>query len=413
MATVYVGPDKQRFRVNKQVLCSSSPFFRDRLEDPSQPRTVSLWLPDELPAMFALFVEWLQLPRHTFRQRLDDVVADAHSQRGQRGLHDIHWALIRLHLFASHLRLFHLQDAAMDAIQDLYYDCDWDLPPALLSYLYTRCEALPAIRLRRWAVAMVAFALTTSETYVISPTSARSPGSSPVELYPEYDNGFVPPGGQGTDDAADDGDGDGGDRSLRLQSLINSIPELGQDYAVHLSKMSSSGLDLRSKNPQMRISANKLRNDERAYGFRECSFHSHRSTVGERRCPHERKRLRGLAAAAQAAAAATATFPSPTMPGAVAESRSAGSIVGSMGSTETDNDSQADAQRFVVAKVPGTADNQPATLPVPSCRPVARSPLHERENAWQRSIFPSHMGATDTDMDNVHRHMRSVSSIQK
>jgi hypothetical protein len=37
----------------------------------------------------------------------------------------------------------------------------------------------------------------------------------------------------------------------------------------------------------LRIPANRLRNDERAFGFRQCSFHSHRSSVGERRCPHE------------------------------------------------------------------------------------------------------------------------------
>jgi hypothetical protein len=39
------------------------------------------------------------------------------------------------------------------------------------------------------------------------------------------------------------------------------------------------------KNPQLRLPMNKLRNEERFFGFRQCSFHSHRSTIGEGVCP--------------------------------------------------------------------------------------------------------------------------------
>lgn len=290
MTTVLIGPQKQRFKVNKTLLCAASPFFRERLEDP-QHRSISLWLPGELPSMFAFFVDWLHTPRHSFRRHLDNIVAAAAAAdktRGPRALHDIHWALIRLHLFASHLSLYHLQDSAMDALQDLYLNCDWDVPPGLLTYLYTRCDALPAVRLRRWAVAMVAFSLTGTPS-----ASPSSSSSSPVELHPGYDWGFG-----GPDDAANAA----ADRAAhRFRQLIDEIPDLADDYAVHIGKMADSGLDVRFKNPQLRIPANKLRNDERAFGFRECSFHSHRATVGERRCPHERKRLRSLAAAGAAA----------------------------------------------------------------------------------------------------------------
>ena len=278
-ATVLIGPGKRRFKVDKKLLCACSPFFRERLEAPvdhsARPRSISLWLPGELPSMFALFVEWLHSPRHTFRRKLDDAVAIAQDQAGPQGLNDIHWAMIRLHLFASHLGLFHLQDSAMDAIQDLYLKCDWDVTPGLVNYLYTKCEALPAVRLRRWAVAMVAFSLT---------GSGGSDASSPIRLHPGEDQWDAEAEEEDTDQAA------------RFQRLIDSLSELKDDYEVHMMKMSSSGLDARFKNPQLRIPANKLRNEERAFGFRECSFHSHRATVGEKRCPHERKRIRSIAA---------------------------------------------------------------------------------------------------------------------
>ncbi|KAF4123405.1 hypothetical protein GMORB2_6106 [Geosmithia morbida] len=348
-ATVYVGPEKQRFRVNRKLLCASSTFFSDLLEgnasgSGSTPhsqlqsggswQSVSLWLPGELPSMFALFVDWLGMPRHHFRQHLDDAVARSHQQNGERGLHDTHWALIRLHLFASHLGLLHLQDSAMDAIQDLYLSCDWDLPPALLSYLYTCCESLPAVRLRRWAVAMVAFSLSTAsvdddddddddydddddDTDTSSPISPASGAS--VEMHTHLARRAAAAGANASVEDHDIDDDHASrrhkdfhhDDARRFRRLIASIDELAEDYDVHLAKMAASNLDIRVKNPQLRIPANRLRNDERAFGFRECSFHSHRSTVGEKRCPHERKRIRALAAESDATAAAPAAASAP------------------------------------------------------------------------------------------------------
>jgi hypothetical protein len=267
LTTVLIGPKKQRFKVNKKQLCAVSPFFRERLEDPSQSRAISLWLSAESPSMFALFVEWLH-DRYTFRRCIEETINQT-QQAGQRQMQELHWALIRLHLFASHLSLLHLQDSAMDIIQDLYLKCDWDVSPSLIAYLYTKCEALPSVRLRRWVVAMVAFSLTGS-----------SSNASPVKYHPQ--------------------DSQTSDLS-QIHALLESLPEFAADHAIHIQKMDNSGLDVRFKNPQLRIPANKLRNDERAFGFRECSFHSHRSTVGERRCPHERKRMiRAANATAQA-----------------------------------------------------------------------------------------------------------------
>lgn len=127
----------------------------------------------------------------------------------------------------------------MDALQDLYLNRNWDVPPSLIIYLYTQCESLASVRMRRWAVAMVAFSLTVDT------------------------------------------------KSSNFRALFASLPDFAEDYATHVRNMKAAGLDIRFKNPQLRIPANKLRNDERLFGFRECSFHSHRAAVGERRCPYD------------------------------------------------------------------------------------------------------------------------------
>ena len=267
MTTILVGQKQQKFTVNKRLLCAASSFFRERLDDSANTSTrrVSLWLPGESASMFAFFVEWLHAPR-SFRKLLEHTLAASYD-RGQSNLNDLQWALVRLHLFASHLGLYHLQDLAMDGVQDLYLKCNWDVSPELIIYLYTKCEAIPAVRLRRWAVAMVAFSLTGASAAALPPMSPVSDVSSldsPSEA-------FTP---------------------SRIHHLLDTLPEFATDHAIHMDKMADSGLDVRFKNPQLRIPANKLRNEERAFGFRQCSFHSHRASVGERRCPYERRSAR-------------------------------------------------------------------------------------------------------------------------
>lgn len=247
LTTLLIGPKKRRFKVNHTLLCEVSPFFQERLEDPFHSKTVSLWLPSESPAMFGLFVEWVHSPE-TFRDYLDSAIHSAFKKREQASL-DIHWAIIHLHLFASQLSLSDLQDASMDAIQDLYLKYDWDVPPKLIIYLYTECEAEPSIRLRRWAVAMVAFRLAVGSQL----------------KFPEQDSTNLDPN--------------------QFYALFQSLSEFSADYAQHIKYMKESGHDIELKNPQLRMPENEESNDGQFYGFRQCSFHSHSSEVGEGPCP--------------------------------------------------------------------------------------------------------------------------------
>ncbi|KAF7543614.1 hypothetical protein G7046_g9965 [Stylonectria norvegica] len=143
-ATMLIGPKQQRFKVNKRLLCAASPFFRERLDDNSHSKPVSIWLPGESASMFAIFVEWVHLGGRQFRPHLENAVLAARDA-GEQASQEIHWAILRLHLFASHLSLHVLQDLAMDAVQDLYLRFDWDVSPSLITYLYTQCEALAAV----------------------------------------------------------------------------------------------------------------------------------------------------------------------------------------------------------------------------------------------------------------------------
>jgi hypothetical protein len=130
----------------------------------------------------------------------------------------------------------------MDALQDLYLRCDWEVSPSFVRFLYAECYAEHAFRMRKWAVAMTAWTVAMQ-------------------------------GGEPTDD---------------WQRLLDNHPVLHHDYHTHLRKMAGSrGANICIKNPQLRLPANRLRSEERFFGFRQCSFHSHRSAVGERPCPHD------------------------------------------------------------------------------------------------------------------------------
>lgn len=263
LVRLLVGPNRREFTIHKKLLCASSSFFRYSLEsaasEPSSPSSIEsdtsagsktrseklLWLSEESPEMIELFVTWLY-QRNSFRSTLEGMVAavtavpnQANQAKILNNRRQLHWNLVKLHLFAAVIRLPVLQDVAMDAIQDLYLRCDWDISFNFIKFLYEECSREQAFRLRKWAVAMLAWTLS---------------------------NGSADP--------------------LAFNELFDEFPELQDDFDQHAEKMDSSRADFCVKNPQLRLPRNKLKNDERQFGFRQCSFHSHRSSVGEGRCPY-------------------------------------------------------------------------------------------------------------------------------
>lgn len=266
MVCLLVGPDRRVFNIHKKLLCASSSFFRYSLEsaasEPGSPSSVEsdesgesirssrrsetlLWLSEENPEMIELFVTWLY-QRNSFRATLERMVAavtatprPANQAKILNHRRQLHWNLVKLHLFAAAIRLSALQDVAMDAIQDLYLGCDWDISINFIRFLYEECSREQAFRLRKWAAAMLAWTLS---------------------------NGSADP--------------------LAFNELFDEFPDLQDDFDKHTDKMDDSRADFCVKNPQLRLPRNKLKNEERQFGFRQCSFHSHRSSVGEADCPY-------------------------------------------------------------------------------------------------------------------------------
>ncbi|KAL2756792.1 hypothetical protein ACRALDRAFT_2041391 [Sodiomyces alcalophilus JCM 7366] len=264
LARVIVGPERKEFHVNKKLLSAAVIALRDRLDAsppamirrgsgrnkplpawlPQQTSAVPIYLPDESPAMFELFTVWLHT-REGFRRHLDDMinlVSDAPETVSDR----FHWALVDLHIFAAQHDLDQLQDLTVDALQDLYLRCNWDVTPQFIIFLFGERDARETMRLRRWATAMVAWLL----------AGGPSEPRDNVEI-------------------------------SSFQALFELYADFHVEYTLHVAKLKKGKLDARIKNPQLRIPANRLRNDERQFGFRQCSFHTHRAAVGEGKCPHD------------------------------------------------------------------------------------------------------------------------------
>ncbi|KAJ4296074.1 hypothetical protein N0V88_004776 [Collariella sp. IMI 366227] len=245
---VLVGEEQREFTLHRKLLCNSCAFFRTNIEAISSPSSPGngddeddedsvLWLPTEAPDMFEIFILWLYQ-----RKRFSLFLERALQTTSPNDRRTVRTNLVLLHLFAAIISLPALQDTAMDALQDIYLRFDWGMSPRFLAFLYRDCDAQHAVRLRRWAVAMLAWTLHGAE--------------KTVAMVGQIDR------------------------------LFAAYPALEADYRMHTQKMAESRADVRVKNPQLRLPVNKLQSGERFFGFRQCTFHSHRATVGEGMCPH-------------------------------------------------------------------------------------------------------------------------------
>ncbi|KAI3337853.1 hypothetical protein F4824DRAFT_105990 [Ustulina deusta] len=229
---VVVGPKRDEFFIPRRLLASCD-SFRTQLDFARGQTYLVLRLDDQCPDMFRLFEYWL-----SERKSLNKFIANAESDES---CEELHWDLVNLQLFAANIGEAALQDVAMDALQDLYLRCNWEIDVELVKFVYTECdpETSYCLRsLRRWIVAMIAW-------------------------------------GMGDEEA-------GG----VLETIFGECAGLREEYDNHLTKVAASKLDVDFKNPQLRLPSNQLRNEERQFGYRQCSFHTHRSTVGQGPCPH-------------------------------------------------------------------------------------------------------------------------------
>ncbi|KAI1328283.1 hypothetical protein F5Y16DRAFT_369280 [Xylariaceae sp. FL0255] len=234
---VLVGAARSEFLIPRRVLVTCkyfrSLFDSSRLEFIDGRAHLVVELEGQCPDMFRLFEYWL-VERRSFDRLIDDAEVDHSCEQ-------LHWDLVNLHLFGANIGETALQDVAMDGLQDMYLRQNWEISTKLVRYVYTERDTQESYRLRRWIVAMIAWAM----------------------------------GGTEADGVVD-----------TFQELFSECPSLWDDYNSHLSKVAASKLEVDLKSPALRLPSNNLRNGERQFGYRQCSFHSHRSSVGQGVCPH-------------------------------------------------------------------------------------------------------------------------------
>ncbi|KAJ8118387.1 hypothetical protein ONZ43_g4003 [Nemania bipapillata] len=222
---VVVGPNRDEFFIPKRLLTSCE-YFRARLDLARGQTSLVIRLEGQCPDMFKLFEHWV-----SERKGLSGFIDDAELNQS---CEELHWDLVNLQLFAANIGEAALQDVAMDALQDLYLRRNWEIDPELVKWVYTECdpEASYCLRnLRRWIVAMIAWGMGDAEV-----------------------------GGA-------------------LETVFGECAGLRGEYDNHLKKVAASNLNVDFKNPQLRLPSNNLRNEERQFGYRQCSFHSHRPVI--------------------------------------------------------------------------------------------------------------------------------------
>ncbi|KAJ8125656.1 hypothetical protein O1611_g7984 [Lasiodiplodia mahajangana] len=154
---VLVGPNCDEFRIPRRLLASCE-YFRARLDLARGQTGLVIRLEGQCPDMFRLFEHWL-----TERRGLGGFIDNAELDQS---CEELHWDLVNLQLFAANIGEAALQDVAMDALQDLYLRCNWEIDPELVKWVYTECdpEASYCLRnLRRWIVAMIAWGMGDTE----------------------------------------------------------------------------------------------------------------------------------------------------------------------------------------------------------------------------------------------------------
>ncbi|KAH7417459.1 hypothetical protein BKA64DRAFT_636822 [Cadophora sp. MPI-SDFR-AT-0126] len=102
VVTIYVGAKRKEFMVHKELICESDFFKGAFMSSFAESQEGTMYLPDDSPAAFDLYVEW------AYRKR----IPTGHTESYLHSLYDLY---IMADKFCNNV----LKDVVMDAIQDL------------------------------------------------------------------------------------------------------------------------------------------------------------------------------------------------------------------------------------------------------------------------------------------------------
>jgi hypothetical protein len=128
---VYLGKKRKEFVIHKKLLCNKSDFFRKAFTGSFKEGEGVIYLPDDSPGPFSIFIDWLY--RST--------IPPGHTEEYFNNL-------FKLYIFASKLCLNELADGAIDRIRDMVhkYDNNADITPALVDFVYSKTSTESPLR---------------------------------------------------------------------------------------------------------------------------------------------------------------------------------------------------------------------------------------------------------------------------
>ena len=139
MVTLYVGNDREVFRVHQSLLCNASPVFKAAFDGNFRESSDhSMDLPEEDVGSVNRLVQWLYAKRY----ELDDCLSEAH-------MHARLWQLARLNALADKYDIVRLQEDILESFFILFrsHKVPRLLPPIeLVEYVYTNSSTRCALR---------------------------------------------------------------------------------------------------------------------------------------------------------------------------------------------------------------------------------------------------------------------------
>ncbi|KAK0119335.1 hypothetical protein ONS95_008177 [Cadophora gregata] len=139
LVTIHVGKKRKEFVIHKKLICDKVDYFQKAFQGNFLESNGAMYLADETPGAFALFIDWLyksNIVKHYTRTHFIN--------------------LVNLYILSEKICLNDLGNRAMDRIREIMYDNEYLTPtPALVCYIYDKTPQGSPIR--DWSVRSLAY----------------------------------------------------------------------------------------------------------------------------------------------------------------------------------------------------------------------------------------------------------------
>ncbi|KAF7943062.1 hypothetical protein EAE96_011007 [Botrytis aclada] len=155
---IFVGPEKKKFSVHKNLIRRSGDFFKAAFQDNGfkEGAENKMDLPEDMPHIFQGFVNWMYTAQ-VGSLRIPPEVAE----------NDRNLAIIELHIFADKCQIEQLMNFTMDLLQDSLNNYDNRLSFREVETIFEFTKSRPDQPLRYFVIAMMACGILRSKNWKI------------------------------------------------------------------------------------------------------------------------------------------------------------------------------------------------------------------------------------------------------